>query len=220
MRALGRLARGLSAIFWGLPLALVISVQTAKGDWLQGLGFVPALAANALVLYGLILLGGFQRQERIWVAALERARIFALMNVGLSPFLYWWNQISNGPFHAYFGSMVNLLAVCGLVLLYLLNPVLWRLAAMLPDEALRAETRLFTHLNRGLLLTSLCGVGLYATLRQAKLLPPFLSNFVAFNEEMLLWLMLFLVLLPLALTMALTWKTKEVILTSVFGSNH
>jgi hypothetical protein len=32
--------------------------------------------------------------------------------------------------------------------------------------------------------------------------------------------MVFLVLLPLAMTMALLWKTKEVILDSVFGQGH
>jgi hypothetical protein len=35
------------------------------------------------------------------------------------------------------------------------------------------------------------------------------------------WLfMTLLVLLPLAMTMALIWKTKEVILESVFGQGH
>ena len=32
-----------------------------------------------------------------------------------------------------------------------------------------------------------------------------------------LWIVLFLVLLPIAMTMALVWKTKEVIMSSVFG---
>jgi hypothetical protein len=32
-----------------------------------------------------------------------------------------------------------------------------------------------------------------------------------------LWVLLFLVLLPLAVTMALIWKIKQVILDSVFG---
>jgi hypothetical protein len=31
------------------------------------------------------------------------------------------------------------------------------------------------------------------------------------------WLLILLVLLPLAMTMALVWKTKEVILENVFG---
>ena len=32
------------------------------------------------------------------------------------------------------------------------------------------------------------------------------------------WLLILLTLLPLAMTMALIWKTKEVILESVFGA--
>jgi len=35
-----------------------------------------------------------------------------------------------------------------------------------------------------------------------------------------LWLMLFPVLFPVAMTMALIWKIKEVILASVFGPEH
>jgi hypothetical protein len=35
-----------------------------------------------------------------------------------------------------------------------------------------------------------------------------------------MWLVLMLVLLPLAMTMALIWKVKEVILASVFGPEH
>ena len=33
-----------------------------------------------------------------------------------------------------------------------------------------------------------------------------------------LWFLILLVLLPLAMTMALLWKTKEVILDNVFGA--
>ena len=96
--SLGRLVRGLSALFWGLPLALVVCVQTAKGEWFEKfaelprsliaqllLGMFPALAATALLSYGLGLLGHFQKQERIWRAALDRANVFGLLNIGFSP---------------------------------------------------------------------------------------------------------------------------------------
>jgi hypothetical protein len=36
----------------------------------------------------------------------------------------------------------------------------------------------------------------------------------------LLWLMIFLILLPVAMTMAMLWKIKEVILESVFHSER
>src|SRR5580765_8518194 len=57
LSSLGRLVRGLSAIFWGLPLALVVCVQTAKGEWFEKFGVFPPLIATSLLFYGLMLLG-------------------------------------------------------------------------------------------------------------------------------------------------------------------
>ena len=152
LSALGRLVRGLSALFWGLPISLVVCVQTAKGDWLQPLGILPPLLAAGLLWYGVTLLRAFQRQERIWQTSLERARLLALVNLGLAPFLYWWNRV---PSHPFYMAMVEVLILSGLFFLYCLNPMLWRLAAMLPDETLRLETRTFTVVNRYLLLVAL-----------------------------------------------------------------
>src|SRR5262245_41651671 len=87
LSALGRLVRGLSVLFWGLPIALVVGVQTARGDWFRPLGVFPPLIATGVLFYGLSLLGHFQKQERPWTSALERARFFGVVNVGLAPFL-------------------------------------------------------------------------------------------------------------------------------------
>src|SRR5258707_2282679 len=62
LSSLGRLVRGLSALFWGLPIALVVCVQTAKGEWFEKLGIVPPLASIAMLFHGLGLLGHFQTQ--------------------------------------------------------------------------------------------------------------------------------------------------------------
>ena len=43
---------------------------------------------------------------------------------------------------------------------------------------------------------------------------------VSVIERGSLWFLILLVLLPLAMTMALLWKTKEVILESVFGAHR
>src|SRR6266516_1456781 len=144
LSSLGRLARALSPLFWGVPIALVICVQSAKADWLNEVPVFPALLATSLLYYGLTLLGDFQPQERVWRAALERVKLLALVNVGLSPFLYFWNKLPSNP---YFDGVVHFNIVTGLVFLLLLNPMLHRLSAMLPDETLRQETRLFTTLN-------------------------------------------------------------------------
>src|SRR5258706_6181007 len=134
LRSLGRLVRGLSALFWGLPAALIICFYTARAEGLKSLGMLPPLCVTALLVYGLWQLGAFQRQERVWRNALDRARMLSLVNFGLSPFLYWWNRIPN---HLFFIVMVILFGLSALLLLASVNLVLQRLSAMLPDEALR-----------------------------------------------------------------------------------
>lgn len=221
LRSLSRLVRGLSALFWGLPASLIVCVGTAHAGWFAQFKMVPALAATGLLLFGLWQMDSFQKQERPWVNALERAKLLALVNVGFSPFLFFWNRV---PGHFFFELMVNLMALSGLLFLFALNRVLERLGAMLPDETLRHETRQFTALNRSLLLVLLLLAVVYLVLTQTPNLPETLVAAVAWLERHDHWLergklvsVMIFVLLPLSMTMALLWKTKEVILESVFG---
>lgn len=215
LRSLGKLARGLSALFWGLPAALLIGTETARADWLKPLGFMPALAVNALLIYGLWQMGDFQKQERPWRHALDRAQLLALVLLGLCPFIYWHNKL---PEQIFFAAAVWLLELAAVIFLFNLNLVLKRLGAMLPDETLRHETRQFTALNRWLLVALLFFTIAFIVLLQLPNppLPPG-RLFVWVNRASSL-LLVFFILLPLAMTMALIWKTKEVILDAVFGA--
>lgn len=149
LRALGKLVRGLSALFWGLPAALIICVGTAVGGWFRAFSIAPAMLTTGLIFYGLWQIGAFQKQERPWRLALDRARLVALVNFGLSPFLYWWNRM---PDNSFFTTVVGMLAVTSLLFLFNLNHVIARLGEMIPDEMLRQETRQFTVINRTLLV--------------------------------------------------------------------
>lgn len=233
LRSLGRLVRGLSALFWGLPLALIVCVGTASAGWFKAYGLLPILSVTGLLLFGLWQLGAFQRQERPWRSTLERAQLLALVNFGLSPFLYWWNHL---PQQQFFGFTVCVLGFSALLFLFTLNLVLLRLGAMLPDEALRSETRHYTALNRMLLLALMTIVATYVLLTRVLLqifpriphLPEHVDLFalqiaipalgIEISAAWVVWAMTcLLVLLPLSMTMALIWKTKEVILENVFG---
>ena len=213
LRSLGRLVRGLSALFWGLPVTLIVCFYTTRVEGLRLYGIAPPLATTGLLMYGLWQLAAFQRQERVWRSALDRARIISLVNFGLSPFLYWWNRMPNQPF---FLSMVILLAVCGLLFLASLNVVLQRLGAILPDETLRLETRQFTALNLNLLGATLIAGIIYFSLGQVRTMPRWLGVIAEVTDRGGHWFLLVLVLVPLAMTMALLWKSKEVILDSIF----
>lgn len=215
LSSLGRLVRGLSAQFWGLPIALVVCVQTAKTDLLQPLGLAPVMVALGLLLYALRQMSHFQKQERVWRLALDRAKIFGLVNLGLSPFLFWWNRM---PGNEFFTAIIELMAITGLLYLFSINLLLRRLVAMLPDEPLRIETQVFTRMNNYLLFaTGLIFVSFFI-LRRFENFPRFVMYVLSILDHGGLWIILFMILLPIAMAMALIWKIKEVILGSVFNA--
>src|ERR1700679_484477 len=131
LRSLGRLVRGLSALFWGLPAALLACGLTFRVERLQAAAIIPAAGALGLLYYGLWLMSDFQKQERPWRNALDRARVPALVNLGSCPFLLWWNHFPREP---YFIAGIGVLALSGVTFLFNLNLVIARLGAMLPDE--------------------------------------------------------------------------------------
>jgi hypothetical protein len=214
LHSLGRMVRGLSALFWGLPIALIVCVGTASAGWLRIYGVFPPLATMGLLAFGLWQLDSFQKQERPWRSALDRAKLFAVINVGLSPFVFWWNQ---EPSLFFFDISMRVLALSAWFFIFNLNTVLLRLGAMLPDETLRHETRQFTSLNHLLLCALLPLVVLQTVLARIPKFPAQLGPLLALWDRGGAWLLILLTLLPLAMTMALIWKTKEVILDSVFG---
>ena len=215
LRSLGQLARGLSALFWGLPAWLIVGVETAKVESLRPLGTMPVVVLSALMIFGLWQMGEFQKQERPWRSALDRALLPALVNLGLCPFLFWFSRM---PGEMFFQAAILVLVLSALIFLFNLNLVLKQLGAMLPDETLRQETRQFTALNRWLL------VAWVAFAAASTAAPGLLHLHEHFGAKFIFWLahlqttvLLFLGLAPLAITMALIWKTKEVILDAVFG---
>jgi hypothetical protein len=216
MRALGRLVRGLSMLFWGIPLTLAADVQTARTDWLDALGalsFAPALVLSGLLWHGLRQLRDFRPQERIWHQALHRAEIFAIINTGLAPFLFWWHRFPLVPF--YF-VCIHFLAVSGYFFLIQINQVLRRLAAMLPDETLRLETRTFAAMNTWMFSVALVSLSVYLVLTDFHGAPRLMGRHFMDLQTLGEWLVLFLTLMPAAVTLALLWKIKEAIFTGFF----
>jgi len=197
-----------------LPMALVVGVETAASDWLRPFGVLPPVLATGVLFYGLSELGHFQKQERVWMQTLERTKLFALVNVGLSPFLYFWNDL---PSVAYFNEAVGVMILCSLMFLVNLNQVTLRLAAMLPDETLREDTQLFTSLNLYMVFAVLTLLALYLGLAGVQTLPPIVAKGLNFLYEARRGLIIVPVVVPVAMTMALLWKIKEVVLASVFG---
>ena len=214
LRSLGKLARGLSALFWGLPAALLVGAETARADWLKPLGFLPALAVNALLSM-----------------AFGRWRIFRSRNApgGTRSTARAARARSSRP------VPVHLLAqpAAGTSFLYRRRPgagagrravpVQLESRAQAPrrDAAGRdaaQETRQFTAFNRWLLVGLLFFAIVVAALVQLPHPAPPVGKVMLWVNRASSLLLIFFILLPLAMTMALIWKTKEVILDAVFGA--
>jgi hypothetical protein len=216
LRSLARLVRGLSCLFWGLPLALVVSMPEVQSAWLGRVGYIPPVAAAALICYGTWLLGSFQPQERIWMTAHSRILMLALFNLGLSPFVFWWERV---PANNYFAMAALLFNIGQLGFLYCLNLALERLGAMLPDETLRQETRYFTAINRWLMVLLILGAAVLLGTMNIPSMTESLARVLGVIHDHQRWFALPFVLFPVAVTMALLWKTKEIILESVFSGH-
>ena len=217
LHSLRRLARGLSCLFWGLPFTLLVCARGVQTDLLARMGIVPPLLATGLLFFGTWQLGSFQKQERVWVAAHGRALLLAMFILGLSPFLYWYNQV---PGNRYFESAALLFNIGGLLFLITVNTLLERLGAMLPDETLRAETRLFTAVNRWLIgISIVLSLAFFYAVRTPGIVSQYSNILDTIAQNRSIFIMPF-ILIALAMTMALLWKTKEVILASVFGGQQ
>lgn len=170
--------------------------------------------ASGLVLYGLIRMGPYQRGERIWQGSLALSQLLALLVVGLSPFLFLWSRMPSVDF---FARSVALLLVLALLFLVALLGTLERLAAMMPDDTVRGDARLFRGLT-AYVVSVLAGVSVTLYWR---LSPGRLSEFLEIPKQPLglgrQAILLLLILIPVAMAMAVTWKLKEVVLATVIG---
>ncbi|MBL9138191.1 MAG: hypothetical protein JNK85_20145 [Verrucomicrobiales bacterium] len=206
--------RGLAAIFWGLPIALLAFARHFLAFWPSVYDLVLPPAATGLLLLGLHRLSRLYPQERIWQQAVFQAQILALLLVGLSPFLFFWSRTPGADF---FGRAVVVLLGAAFAFVVALMRVLVRLSAILPDETARSDARLFQGLATYVVVVL---VGAAVTLF-VRLSPIGLSEFLelpkqpsAFGRQALL---LLLTLLPIAMAMAVAWKLKEVAMGVVIG---
>lgn len=211
---LAAVMRGLSAIFWGLPLALLAFARHFLTLWPNGYDLVWPSAGALVVLFGIGRMHRLHPQERVWQRAVLQAEVVALMVAGLAPFLFFWGRL---PGEAFFARGVLLVVALSLAFLVSLTRMLARLAAMLPDETTAADARLFQGLAL-YVVTLLAGIGVAIAVR---LWPVSLTEVLSLPRQPFSFgrqaLLLLLTLVPVAMAMAVTWKLKEIVMALVIG---
>ena len=228
------LLRGLNALLVGLTLALLVCVPGAVGDWirlfvivlLEGnalpgmwvFALLPSLFAIGLLVVAVWQLGQFRVDVKEWQSDLYHSRLFILVCLGLSPFLQWSEVESGIPPGGMFVFHLNviLFPLAAFVFLLHLNLLLRRLATLLPNEVLQADTRIFAKLNPMLLLLVLIVVGIYLL---ASMLQPTNQRFKQIMEAIdgqSGRLLILLVLPSLATTLSMVWKSRQTALRMIF----
>lgn len=213
--SLAQVVRALSVLFWAIPGLLLTSTACALDLAWRQFGYAPPVVSALALVYGLAQFRHFQPDEKIWVASRHRGQLLALILLALSPTPIWW---SRDPQEAFFNQGMLCLEFAGIFFLIAINDVLLRLVAMLPDQTLRTETLYFTRLNVRFLILILFGLGLWVATSLSMTLPWWILPVRHFFEFVQPWLLVMSLILPVALTMTLLWKTKEAILHSVFRS--
>lgn len=228
------LLRGLNALLVGLPMALLVCVPGAVGDWirlfvivlLEGnalpgmwvLALFPSLFAIGLLFIAILQLGKFRADVKKWQSDLYHSRLFVLVCLGLSPFLQWAEVESGISSEGILIFRLNMIlfTLAAFVFLLHLNLLLRRLATLLPNEILRADTRIFAKFNPILLLLVLSVVGIYLL---ASMLDPANQRFKQIMEainDQSGRLLILLVLPSVATTLSMVWKSRQTALRMIF----
>ena len=230
MPALRQLVRGLEVLFWALPAALVVCVaESVSFEW-QSWGVLPLVLVMGLLWYGVSRLKVFQPGETVWQSTVTITELLVLALVGLAPFLHWFHHVPEIPAEYLTSGQKHisycLVVFCSATIMFLLNlnHAIARLAAMLPDEVLRRHTR-FLVITNFILFVPLLALMLlpqfsFAIFNALARTTPALAEAAGTPFGVEAWLQsaaLWLATLIVATTMAMVWKTKEVVLNGVFS---
>ena len=204
--ALGPLIQALSLLVWALPGAVVLCVQMARTDWLHPLGPWPGVLSTGLLWAAVHRLARVDPDHH-WLQAVDPLRLLALLNWGLSPFVYWHGRLPQQP---WFEAMALAAAVGGLLFLIRLNRTLRLIADRLPAEGLRQEVRVLVPWNQAWLIAALSLLLLAEGLSRYSPAPAGVLRLLAALDRHSFMLWVTLLLAPLAMTMTLLWKTRKV----------
>lgn len=209
--------KGLSAIFWGLPLSLLAFARHFLALWPTIYDLLLPALATALLTFGVSLLTRLHPQERIWQRSAFVTQVLAMLLVGLAPFLFLWSRAPSVPYYA---RAVLVLVGVAFTFMVSLTRTLVRLSAVLPDDIARGDARLF-HALSSYVIAVLVGVGITIYLRLA---PIPLSEFLALPRQPFGFgrqaILLLLTLVPVAMAMSVAWKLKEVAMAMVVGARR
>ena len=200
------LAQGFSRILWSIPLGLFLF--TGAMDFAVSLYFrLPSyIVAVLLFLWGLLRLRRVHSMSRQWTHYLHVAFLLVILLIYFSPFVYWWTHFPEGD-HFVINLFGMLLAATWL--LWSINRLAGEVASALQDRFFLIECRLSGWAVQALMSAPVFLYFVYATLYAGRADIPLHRTLEDLRYLPYIQWYFALVLLPLTLTIAIAWKTKE-----------
>ncbi len=199
-----RIARGFTAVFWGLLLGLLLFSNAVSLHWSR----VPVpsyILGVVLIFVGMLTLHSVSPFTRSWRKHVRTSLLVLLLHVYFAPFVYWWQRV---PDVSYFLLNVMMMLFCSMWLLLLLNQLVLELSHTLGNDSLQLEAELCGWSVVILLLIPYVFFVVYPLLAAVRYHSSVFVELVQLMHRLPRWVLIFS-LLPFTLTLAVCWKTKE-----------
>jgi hypothetical protein len=199
-----RIARGFTAVFWGMLLGLLLFSNAVSLHWNRVP--IPSYTLGVvLVFIGMLTLHTVTPFTRSWRKHVRTSLFVLLLHIYFAPFVYWWHRM---PDVSYFLLNVMTLLFCSVWLLLLLNQLVLELSHTLDNDSLRLEAELCGWSVVILLLIPYVFFVVYPLLAAMRHHSSVFVELVQLMQRLPRWVLVFS-LLPFTLTLAVCWKTKE-----------
>ena len=220
-----KLLQGLSAVFWSLPLILLLGLSAF---FVQRQDLLPYHNLFLILSFGLMAFGawkllGVKAPGQCWRRRTRRTMITAAVGAYFSMFVIWWRIAPDSLL-----LLLNVLGfyLSGVALLTVLATALAELARRLDEQTLRSDFHAAIYMSLALGITPLAGIaisGLVMMFRPARIDEPatfvqlaaHFSEFMAAKHRLTEVGLLILGLFPVAVLLMGIWKLKTHVLRMI-----
>jgi hypothetical protein len=202
-------ARGFATLFWGLALSLLLATGFLNVQVLSRSPLPAYVVGLAVALTGAALLRRVGPITPQWSRKSSHLLIAALLQVYFVPFVMWWQKL---PHVSIFAANLGAAIIAAVWALRLISVLVIEISLATQDRTLYIEARIVAWLAGSLLLLVVLAAVIVLGTRY---LPSQNWPAIIFHRAWIYWLRA-LLLMPVMLTLALCWTSKEHCLTGAY----
>ena len=200
-----RAMRGFSCVFWGIPLSVLLFAG-AIDLRLPFTARAPAYVFGIFLVYcGVVYFQRTVLPVPRWESLVRELLFVLLIEVYLSPFVFWWRHMPHVP---YYVANILILRLCTTWGLFILNHLAVDIARLLRDRLLAIEAQVCAWLALVIMLVP-TGYALLQSVLAARSFGISLAPGEAIGGPHRLGWVYAVALIPFTLTMMIAWTSKE-----------